>query len=131
MQVNDLFRQGKADAGFAAFPHVEALKDVGQISLGNAISIVLYPDYHIPFVGPAGQTQLTAGIPQSVGQDIRDRPAHLRVIAFDHDGFFREVRRDGNAAGSGCRFHGAYAVVEQFSNIRFGKGKRLPPHIDF
>ncbi len=99
--------------------------------LGNAISIVLYPDYHIPFVGPTGQTQLTAGIPQSVGQDIRDRPAHLRVIAFDHDGFFREVRRDGNAAGSGCRLHGAYAVVEQFSNIRFGKGKRLPPHIDF
>ena len=40
MQVNDLLRQGKADAGFAAFPHVEALKDVGQISLGNAISIV-------------------------------------------------------------------------------------------
>ena len=131
MHVDDLLRQGKTDAGFAAFPHVEALKDVGQVSLGNAISIVLYPDYHIPFVGPAGQAQLAMGIPQSVGQDIRDRPADLRVIAFDHDGFFREVRRDGNAAGSGCRFHGAYAVVEQFSNIRFGKGKRLPPHIDF
>ena len=61
MQVNDLLRQGKADAGFAAFPHVEALKDVGQVSLGNAIPIVLYPDYHIPFVGPAGQAQLAAG----------------------------------------------------------------------
>ena len=64
MQVDDLLRQGKADAGFSAFAHVKAVEDVGQISLGNAIPIVLYPDYHIPFVGSAGQTQLTAGISQ-------------------------------------------------------------------
>ena len=47
MQVNDLLRQGKADARFAAFPHVEALKDVGQVSLGNAISIVLYRELSV------------------------------------------------------------------------------------
>ena len=42
MQVNDLLRQGKADAGFSAFAHVKAVEDVGQVSLGNAIPIVLY-----------------------------------------------------------------------------------------
>ena len=111
MQVNDLLRQGKADAGFSAFAHVKTVEDVRQVRFGDAVPIVLYPDGHVPLIRAAGQAQLAAGIPQSVGQDIRDRPAHLRVIAFDHDGFFREVRRDGNAAGSGCRFHGAYAVV--------------------
>ena len=111
MQVNDLLRQGKAYAGFSAFAHVKAVEDVGQVRFGDAVPVVLYPDYHIPFVGPAGQAQLAVGIPQSVGQDIRDRPAHLRVIAFDHDGFFGEVRHDSDAAGGGCRLHGAYAVV--------------------
>ena len=31
MQVDDLLGQGKADAGFSAFSHVEAVKDVRQI----------------------------------------------------------------------------------------------------
>ena len=29
MQVDDLLSQGKANAGFSAFSHVEAIKDVG------------------------------------------------------------------------------------------------------
>ena len=37
MQMNDLLGQGKADAGFSAPPHVEAVKDVGQIFLGDAV----------------------------------------------------------------------------------------------
>ena len=37
MQVNDLLGQGKADAGFSAPPHVEAVKDVGKIFLGDAV----------------------------------------------------------------------------------------------
>ena len=90
---------------------------MGKIRLGDAVSIILYPDYHIPFVRPAGQAQLAAGIPQSVGQDVRDRPAHLRVIAFDHDGFFGEIRHNGYAAMGGCRLHGAKAVVEQLPKI--------------
>ena len=44
MQVNDLLGQGKADAGFSAFAHVEAVKDVGQIFLGDAVPVILYPD---------------------------------------------------------------------------------------
>ena len=44
MQVNDLLGQGKADAGFSAPPHVEAIKDVGNIFLGDAVPVVLYPD---------------------------------------------------------------------------------------
>ena len=44
MQVDDLLRQGKADSGFSAFPHVEAVKDVGKIFLGDAVPVVLYPD---------------------------------------------------------------------------------------
>ena len=30
MQVDDLLGQGKADAGFSVFSHVEAVKDVGR-----------------------------------------------------------------------------------------------------
>ena len=67
MQMNDLLGQGKADAGFSAPPHVETIKDVGKIFLGDAVPVVLYPDYHIPFVGPAGQAQLAAGIAHAVG----------------------------------------------------------------
>ena len=40
MQVDNLLRQGKADAGFSALSHVEAIKDVGQIFLGNAVPVV-------------------------------------------------------------------------------------------
>ena len=36
VQVDDLPGQRKADAGFSAFPHVEAVKDVGKIFLGEA-----------------------------------------------------------------------------------------------
>ena len=43
MQVDNLLRQGKADAGFSAPTHVEAVKDVGQIFLGDAVPVVLYP----------------------------------------------------------------------------------------
>ena len=110
VHVDDLLRQGKADAGFSAFPHVEALKDVGQVFLGDAISIVLYPDYHIPFVGPAGQAQLAAGLAHAVGQDIGDRSAQPGIIAADHNGLLGEIWHDCDAAG-GCRLHGAYAVV--------------------
>ena len=67
MQVDNLLRQGKADAGFAASPHVEAVKDVGQIFLGDAVPVVLNSDYHIPLVGSAGQAQLAAGIAHTVG----------------------------------------------------------------
>ena len=67
MQMNDLLGQGKADAGFSAPPHVEAIKDVGQIFLGDAVPVVLYPYRHMTLVRAAGQAQLAAGIPQSVG----------------------------------------------------------------
>ena len=67
MQVDDLLGQGKADAGFAAPPHVEAVKDVGQIFRGNAVPIVLYPYRHIPLVRAAGQAQLTAGVAHAGG----------------------------------------------------------------
>ena len=60
VQVNDLLGQGKTDAGFSAFSHVEAVKDVGKIFLGNAVPIVLYPDGHVPLVRAAGQAQLAA-----------------------------------------------------------------------
>ena len=53
MQVNDLPGQGKADAGFSAPPHVEAIKDVGQISFGNAVPVVLYPYRHMTLVRAA------------------------------------------------------------------------------
>ena len=43
MQVDDLLRQGKADAGFPAFSHVETVKDVGQVRFGDAVPVVLYP----------------------------------------------------------------------------------------
>ena len=75
MQVNDLLGQGKADTGFSAFAHVEAVKDVGQIFLGDAVPVILYPYRHMPLVRAAGQAQLTAGLPQPVGEDIGDRPA--------------------------------------------------------
>ena len=75
MQVNDLPGQGKADAGFSAPPHVEAIKDVGKIFLGDAVPVVLYPDGHVPLVRAAGQAQLAAGIAHAVGQDIGDRSA--------------------------------------------------------
>ena len=67
MQVDDLLRQRKADAGFAAPPHVEAIKDVGDIFLGDAVPVVLYPDGHVPLVRAAGQAQLAAGIAHAVG----------------------------------------------------------------
>ena len=67
MQVNDLLRQGKADAGFSAFSHVEAVKDVGQIFLGDAVPVVLYPYRHMTLILAAGQAQLAAGIAHAVG----------------------------------------------------------------
>ena len=70
MQVNDLLGQGKANAGFSAPPHVEAVKDVGKIFLGDAVPVILYPYRHMPLVRAAGQAQLAAGIPQPVGEDI-------------------------------------------------------------
>ena len=99
MHVDDLLRQGKADAGFAAFPHVEALKDVGQVFLGDAVPVVLYAYRHLPPVCAAGQAQLAAGIAHAVGQDIGDRSAQPGIIAADHNGLTREVRHDGDAAG--------------------------------
>ena len=62
MQVNDLLRQRKADAGFSAFAHVKAVEDVRKIFLGDAVPVVLYPDGHVPLVRAAGQAQLAAGI---------------------------------------------------------------------
>ena len=67
MQVNDLLRQGKADAGFSAFAHVKAVEDVRQVRFGNAVPVVLYPDGHVPLVRSAGQAQLAAGIAHAVG----------------------------------------------------------------
>ena len=67
MQVNDLLGQGKADAGFSAFAHVEAVKDVGKIFLGDAVPVVLYPYRHMMLVRAAGQAQLAAGIAHAVG----------------------------------------------------------------
>ena len=67
MQVDNLLGQGKADAGFSAFSHVEAVKDVGQIFRGNAIPVVLYPYRHMPFLRAAGQVQLAVGIAYAVG----------------------------------------------------------------
>ena len=67
MQVDDLLRQGKADAGFPAPPHVEAVKDVGKIFLGDAVPIVLYPYRRIPLIRAACQAQLAAGLPHTVG----------------------------------------------------------------
>ena len=67
MQVNDLLRQRKADAGFSAFAHVKAVKDVGKIFLGNAVPVILYPYRHMTLVRAAGQVQLAAGIAHAVG----------------------------------------------------------------
>ena len=67
MQLNNLLRQGKADAGFSAPSHVKAIKYMREICLVNTISIVLYPDRHIPLVEAAGQTELAVGVPQTVG----------------------------------------------------------------
>lgn len=67
MQMDDLLGQGKADAGFSAPPHVEAVKDVGKIFLGDAVPVVLYPYRRIPLVRAAGQAQLAAGIAYAVG----------------------------------------------------------------
>lgn len=67
MQVDDLLGQGKADAGFPAFSHVEAVKDVGQIFRGDAVPVVLYPYRRMPLIRAAGQVQLTAGIAHAVG----------------------------------------------------------------
>ena len=101
-----------------------------EICLVNTISIVLYPDRHIPLVEAAGQTELAVGVPQTVGQYICNRPAHLCVVTFDHDGFFGEIRHNGDAALCGSRFYGANAVVEQFPKIHLGKHKPLPAHIE-
>ena len=70
MQVNDLLRQCKADAGFSAFAHVKAVEDVGKIFLGDAVPVVLYAYRHMTLVRAAGQAQLAAGIAHAVGQDI-------------------------------------------------------------
>lgn len=67
MQVDDLLGQGKADAGFSVFSHVEAVKDMGQIFRGNAVPVILNPDGHMPFLRAAGQVQLAAGIAHAVG----------------------------------------------------------------
>ena len=67
VQVDDLLRQGKADAGFSAPPHVEAVKDVRKVRFGDAVPVVLYPYRHIPLVRAAGQAQLAAGIAHTVG----------------------------------------------------------------
>ena len=67
MQVNELLRQGKADAGFSAFTHVKAVEDVGKIFLGDAVPVVLYAYRHLPPVCAAGQAQLAAGIAYAVG----------------------------------------------------------------
>ena len=67
MQVDDLLGQGKADAGFSVFSHVEAVKDMGQIFRGNAVPVILYPYRHMPIVRAAGQAQLAAGIAHAVG----------------------------------------------------------------
>ena len=119
-----------AAVGAGLIGAVKAVEDVGKIFLGDAVPVVLYPYRHMPFLRAAGQVQLAAGIAHAVGQDIGDRSAQPGIIAADHNGLLGQIRHDCDAAG-GCRLHGAYAVVEQFSNIRFGKGKRLPPHIDF
>ena len=111
MQVNDLLRQRKADAGFSAFAHVKAVEDVRQVRFGDAVSVVLYAYRHLPPVCAAGQAQLAAGIAHAVGQDIGDRSAQPGIIAADHNGLFGEIRHDSDAAGGGCRLHGAYAVV--------------------
>ena len=66
MQVDDLPGQRKADAGFSAPPHIEAVKDVGNIFLGNAVPVVLYPYRHMTLVRAAGQAQLAAGIAYAV-----------------------------------------------------------------
>ena len=67
MQMNDLLRQGKADAGFSAFAHVKAVEDVRQVHFGNAVPVVLYPYRHMMLVRAAGQAQLAAGIAHAVG----------------------------------------------------------------
>lgn len=67
MQVNNLLRQGKADAGFSAFAHVKAVEDVRQVRFGDAVPVVLYPYRHMPLIRAAGQAQLAAGIAYAVG----------------------------------------------------------------
>ena len=67
MQVNNLLRQGKADAGFSAFAHVKAVEDVRQVRFGDAVPVVLYAYRHLPPVCAAGQAQLAAGIAHAVG----------------------------------------------------------------
>ena len=67
MQVDDLLGQGKADARFSAFSHVETVKDVGQVRFGDAVPVVLYPYRHMPFLRAAGQVQLAVGIAHAVG----------------------------------------------------------------
>ena len=49
MQVNDLLRQRKADAGFSAFAHVKAVEDVRQVRFGDAVSVVLYKSFFLSF----------------------------------------------------------------------------------
>ena len=84
---------------------------MGKIFLGDAVPVVLYPDGHVPLIRAAGQAQLAVGIAHAVGQDIGDRSAQPGIIAADHNGLLGEIRHDGDAAGGGCRLHGAYAVV--------------------
>ena len=67
MHVDDLPGQGKADAGFSAFSHVETVKDVRQVRFGDAVPIVLYAYRHLPPVRAAGQAQLAASIAYAVG----------------------------------------------------------------
>ena len=116
MQVDDLLRQGKADAGFSAFAHVKTVEDVRQVRFGNAVPVILNPDGHMPFLRAAGQVQLAAGIAYAVGQDIGDRSAKPGIVTADRNGLLGEIRHDGDAAG-GCRLHDAYAVIKQLPNI--------------
>ena len=66
VQVDDLPGQRKADAGFSAPPHIEAVEDVRQVRFGDAVPIVLYAYRHLPLVHAAGQAQLAAGIAYAV-----------------------------------------------------------------
>ena len=60
-------------------------------------------------------------------QEISDKYAGQIMTLLSRAGLVDGV----TGKGGGYRLNGAYAVVKQFPNIRFGKGKPLPPHIDF
>ena len=103
MQLNNLLRQSKTDAGFFRSAPCKNGQRWGRSRRP------LYPDRYIPLVVAAGQTVLAVSVPQTVGQYICNRPAHLCVVTFDHDGFFREIWHNGDAALCGSRLYGAKA----------------------